>query len=654
MLRRVAQEAGAGLDRFSAGRRARLFDVKALLCATEEPSLDTLWDRLAARPFPSTTARVDRKRYDGVCPGDAARILTLAERAVAHEVDLLGSGPIRLGVSIDWLTDHKTGHSWPPAFMRDIEYNNLDRDSDVKFPWELSRLQWLIPAGQAFLLTGDERYARAVGEVIDQWIAGNPYAGTVNWSCTMEVALRMASWTWFFHALGRSRSWADPAFRGRFLVSLFLHGRFTAKYLEHSDVNGNHCTADAAGLVFAGLFFDRGSEPARWLRMGWDLLVEELPKQVTPDGVDYEASLAYHRLVLELFLWPALYRESCGLTTPAPYRQRLNAMARYVVAYSRRDGSTPLLGDADDGRMLPFGGQPLTDHRYLIGLVALAGDDGLMPLFSGPASEVFWACGEEAVGRLTNTDQAQPTSCAFADAGYFVMRNSHDHVFVDCAPVGLAGRGGHGHNDCLSFEAALDGVLLVSDCGSYVYTASAAERNRFRSTAYHNTPQVDGEEINRFVGWDHLWTLHDDAVAQVARWEAGFEADTFAGAHSGYHRLGGGVTPSRTLTLAHRSHALTISDVIGGTGEHSVMIPLHLAPGVMVRHTGPRELRLVAGGREFRLSWSSPHRWTFEIERGRISPRYGVVAVSVRLAWRSAARLPTSLTMCIAPAALQP
>ncbi len=35
------------------------------------------------------------------------------------------------------------------------------------------------------------------------------------------------------------------------------------------------------------------------------------------------------------------------------------------------------------------------------------------------------------------------------------MRNNVDHVFIDCGPLGLAGRGGHGHNDCLAFEAVL-------------------------------------------------------------------------------------------------------------------------------------------------------------------------------------------------------
>ncbi|WP_373565591.1 heparinase II/III family protein, partial [Staphylococcus aureus] len=89
-----------------------------------------------------------------------------AENALAHRVDLLGSGPKELGTQIEWHTDFKTGLSWPPRYFSDIDYNNLGRPSDVKVPWELSRLQWLIPVGQAFLLTRDDRYAAEVRDVL--------------------------------------------------------------------------------------------------------------------------------------------------------------------------------------------------------------------------------------------------------------------------------------------------------------------------------------------------------------------------------------------------------------------------------------------------------------------------------------------------------
>jgi hypothetical protein len=651
IARRLLYEVGAQSDRLAAPSRARRFTLGRLLKACAAPDLDSLWCRLAGRPLPAQTRPPDISAYRRLCPGDEERVLAAAETALAHRVRLLGPEVTDLGLRIDWLRDYKTDVAWPRRYMRDITYVNPADDSDVKVPWELSRMQWLIPAGQAFLLTGDERYAEGVRDLLDDWIAANPYAQTVNWSCTMEVALRILSWTWFQSVFGASRAWGDTGFRERFLRSLYLHGDFTERHIELSDVNGNHCTADAAGLVIAGLHFGGGGGPSRWLAKGWQLLCTELPCQVHEDGVDFEASVAYHRLVAELFLMPALHREALGLEVPSSYRERVTAMARFTAAYCRPDGSVPLWGDADDARALPLGGQSVNDHRYLAGLVGAAWDvPDLRQAFGGDPSEIFWILGKEAVESLPRRPRppAPPSSHAFVNGGFFVMRNAVDHVFLDCGPIGLAGRGGHGHNDCLSFEAVLDGVLLVSDCGAFAYTGSFAERNRFRSTAYHNTPRVDDEEINRFRP-ELLWHLENDAKPELRRFERGPERDLFCGAHAGYRRLMEPVTPVRTVELDHRSHELRIRDEFEGAGHHRYEIPLHLAAGVTATPTAPGVVELRARDRRFRLEWDPWPSWSLAIGESRISPSYGVAVPCVRLAWSREGEVEPALSLRFAP-----
>lgn len=648
-------ELNAQTDRFRAPRRAQLLDADALLTCTDVRSIDELWARLSDRLYPTPTSRVAISDYVRTCPDDAPRIISAADEAVARRVSLLGTGSIHLATPIDWHIDYKTGRSWPVAFMRSINYTNLGSPSDVKVPWEISRLQWLMPAGQAYLLTGDERYASAVRDVLDEWIGANPYAHGVNWACTMEVAMRILSWTWFFHVFCRSEAWSDGEFRSRFLRTLYLHGEFTNRYLERSDVNGNHFTADAAALVFAGHFFGAGQAPARWAANGWQYLCDELPRQVTPDGVDFEGSIPYHRLVLELFFLAARFREAVGLPVNDDYRARVIEMARFSQAYTRQDGTTPLLGDADDARALPFGGQAIGDHRYIAGLVGAHWNcPDLIDGFSGPLPEIVWSLGLKAAARLSYEGQgpAAARSKAFTDAGYFVMRNERDHVFVDAGAVGQAGRGGHGHNDCLSFEAVLDGVHLVSDCGAYLYTADAAERNCFRSTASHNTPQVDGEEINRFIRWDYLWTLHFDAQPQVREWEPGDTRDRLVASHAGYRRLDGNVEPTRTVTLCHDTHTLVVQDVIQGAGEHAVTIPIQLAPGVSARVQEDGTVLLEAGDRVFTVTAASADAWRVGIAQGRVSPSYGVVTPASKVIWQRTGSLPASLTVTIAPRAL--
>jgi hypothetical protein len=634
-------------ERILAPRRGRQFNGRTLLAQTSAHDLAELWEELRNRPYPALTSAPDGD-YDELCPGDRARILQLAERAIQRTVDVLGSGPTNLGRPACWNRDPKTGHAWPDGFAGRIDYADLGRPSDVKLPWEISRMQWLLPAGQAYLLTGDERYAAAAKELLEEWIAANRYAQSVNWCVAMEAALRIMSWTWLFQVLSGSASWSDPGFRTRFLTALYLHADFVERNLERGDVNGNHYTADAAGLVFAGLFFGRGRRSERWSRVGWQILTDELPRQVFADGVDFEASTAYHRLVTELFLLPALYRERLGLDVPSSYRDRVIAMARFAATYSRPDGTTPLWGDADDARALPLGGQSLNDHRYLAGLVGASwGIDELSERFTGPRAEVLWLLGSAAARKLPSDAEPPAESLAFPNGGFYVMRTERDHVFIDCGPVGLAGRGGHGHNDCLSFEAVLDGVHLVSDCGSYAYTGSAAWREQFRSTAFHNTPVVDGHEQNRPASPASLWQLTYDAIPEVELWETSPLLDRFRGGHAGFQRLAHPVTLVRTIELERGAHRLTVHDDFGGGERHRICVPFHLAVGVVAGEQEPGRWSLDANGRRF-LFTVSPGRWHVRLKPAWISRSYGVKEPSSCLEL-TLEGMPQPLTVVIEP-----
>lgn len=646
IVRRLTQEARMEAERFVAPVFAMSISGHRLAGWAGLASVDELWRELASRPFPARTGPIDRAAYDAEFPGSSDVIFAAAERALNYEVDLLGTGPIHLGQKIDWLQDFKTGDRWPVQFCRAIDYLNKGRPSDVKVPWEISRLQWLLPVGQAFLLSGgDERYAQGVRDVLESWIASNPYAYSVNWSCTMEPALRLQAWTWLFHVFAGSKSWADTKFRDKFLTSLYLHGAFTEIHIERSSVNGNHLTADAAGLVFAGLFFGGIGAADRWATAGWRTLREEIVKQVHPDGVDFEASVPYHRLVTELFVGPARYRKALGIAMDDTYAQRLAAMARFTAAYMRPDGSSPHWGDADDGRGLPLGTQALDDHRYLPGLIS---DALTKPVISSPVGpsgdELYW----HGVNTTCVSTSDPVASVAFTDGGVYILADENNHVFIDCGPVGLAGLGGHGHNDALSLEAWLSGVPLIMDPGSYVYTADFDARNRFRSTASHNTVQVDGAEINRLHAPDNLWNLHEDAKAHLVTFESDGVAARFTGEHQGYKRLPDPVLIRRTVALEHGSGKLTIIDDVEASATHSLSVPLHLAPGVAIQET-LEGFVLTTHGKQFDLAWSG-EGWSATTQDTQVSPSYGVLLPSSKIVW-TAQLGSTRLSVCIKPRA---
>src|SRR5262249_33653523 len=298
--------------------------------------------------------------------------------------------------------------------------------------------------------------------------------------CAMDVALRAVSWIWAFYFFAAAEACRSDRFRGRFLRALLLHGEYIATHLERADGNGNHYLCDGVGLVFLGVFFGGVRKASGWLATGRSIVVEEIARQTSEDGVDFEQSTAYHRLVLEAFLTSYLLLRAAGEPAPEAAWTRLRRMCEFVEAYTKPDGSAPLIGDADDGRIQKLGAQALNDHRYLLSTGAVIFE---RPDFARAAgrfwAESFWLLGPEGADAF---DRLPHVSCpirsrAFDEGGVFVLRSDRAHVIVDCAEVGMRGRGGHGHNDILSFELWLDGINWITDCGAYLCTAAREWRD---------------------------------------------------------------------------------------------------------------------------------------------------------------------------------
>lgn len=574
-------------------------------------------------------------------------ILERAARAMEREVDFLGSGPHTLGTPVDWPLDFKSGTRWAMRASHRLQINDLGNPSDIKVIWELSRLQWLLPVGQAYLLDRDETRAEFARVIIEEWLVANPVCAGPNWICAMDVALRAISMIWLAQAFRDSETWRDPIFQERLIKSLILHGRFIDGNLEFADVNGNHLTADLAGLVLIGIALGGRGLAGKWSDKGWRILCDEFPSQVPDDGVCREGSLPYHRLVAELFLLPALARRNVGLNVGTEYVARLQKMGAFSAAATAPDGEVPVWGDADDGRALPLGTQRINDHRYLAEMMSALSHVPEKPRYD----ETLWWFG---TGNSAPTPSRSETltSATFAESGVFVLRGADEHVFVDAGPVGMDGRGGHGHNDCLSFAASLDGTALVVDPGSYVYTPDYATRNRFRSTFAHNTPGIDGEEINRFNP-RQLWRLSNDAVPDVRHWSSSGDVDLLVAAHTGYQRLSPPVTPVRGFMLERSTHRLIVADGFEGTGAHEIRIPYTFAPGAVIEVVADGVWRIKRGGKIFAMVASDPADWQASVGEAGFSPSYGVIQPAPSLTL-SRTGLLTPLAVALMPVSAMP
>jgi uncharacterized heparinase superfamily protein len=216
-----------------------------------------------------------------------------------------------------------------------------------------------------------------------------------------------------------------------------------------------------------------------------------------------------------------------------------------------------------------------------------------------------------------------------------VTRTAAGHYLaVTNGIVGTKGFGNHKHNDQLSFEYHHGGVALVVDAGSYVYTSDPDARNLFRSTACHNTVQVDGVEQNDLRP-EWLFRLFETANAEHVSFVDGADASEYVGRHHGYERLPDPVTHERVIRLHKASGRLDLVDRLRGRGEHDVRWHFHLAPGVEAAPLDPGALALSAGGGRWRLQY--PPWLQASIDPAAYSPSYGVkvaclaVTLSARL-----------------------
>ncbi len=576
--------------------------------------------------------------------GRRDRILREADAARAHRFALLGSGARDLGPRLPWHADFKSGRSWDKrAYFEDLRAGleqSFGQGADVKVPWELSRFQHLPLLGQALWLSGNRQYYEEFrGEVVD-WIAENRPGRGVNWTCTMDVAIRAVNWVWAW-VLFRPEILVDRPFASLFLRSLFVHGRFIAANLENGHpVTSNHYFADLVGLLFLGTLFRGAPEADDWKGMAVTEIVRENERQTLPDGVDFEASTAYHRLMTEMALTSLLLLERAGFRLPA-MRARVRRMVEYVAHYTKPDGRAPQIGDNDDGRLQILGDHDADrrDHRHLL---AVAGcvfdDDALFSLAGDRWEEAFWLFGEDCARRLERRSRASRVTVTgrhFQSAGTVVLRHDDLYAFLDAGPVGLEGQGTHAHNDTLAVEIQAFGRDLIVDPGTGTYTPDLVLRDRFRSTSFHNTVRVDGEEINPIPKTPFVLPGADRP--RVLRFESRAGFDLVDALHHGYTRLPDPVVHRRIVLLNKRTRRFVIEDRLEGRSRHRIEWFFHLAPQFSPAFppSGPPE-RFVADEVELELApIALPEGARAHLEEGLFSAGYGRLerAPVVRYDW---------------------
>ena len=371
-----------------------------------------------------------------------------------------------------------------------------------------------------------------------------------------------------------------------------------------------------------------------------------MEQEVYPDGVDYEKSTSYQRLVLELFYTPTILCRINKISMPTAFMQRLEKMFEYVQHYTRSDGSIPLFGDADDGRLFRYLSEDdINDHRHTLSVGSILFERSDLAQAAGKFSQdALWLLGGEGfeTSQRLRDDSKPLTSRAFPDGGFYIMRSERLHVMIDAGDLGMRGLGGHGHNDTLSFELWNDGESIIVDSGTYAYTSDVAARQELRGVRAHNTVMVDKKETAKFVG---LWMiLKDDTNPLVHEWKTSEALDVLEASHRAYASLPHPLVHRRRFELDKKIFQLKITDFFDGKGQHSVENFLHFAPSITLEIIDSTTVHARSPKNRYRIqadvgAFSQTETW--------YSPSYGVRKKKQTLTLQQRLQAPAKTNMLI-------
>jgi hypothetical protein len=609
-----------------------LMQSRGLFAATAAPSeaIDARWGR------PWCAPPADQSK--------AAQVHEEATRLLGGQLEVFGQ-TVELSNGIpEWNSDPMTGVRIPSTFGLFIDFRHIGEGVDIKFLWEVNRHLWWVPLAQHYSMTGARPSLDRLGKLLESWLDACPYAQGANWSSPVEHGIRLINWSLVWHLIGGDDSALFEGEQGRrllarWLESIYQHIRFASdNYSLHSSAD-NHLIGEAAGVYVAAHTWDRWSETRRLRRDAKVILEREALLQFSPDGVNREQAMCYHKFSLQFLIASGLCARASSDDFSAAFWSRIEASVSFMASMMDCSGHLPAIGDSDDGEVWRLGQGP--DFNSYVSMVAIsaalfsrrdlqakalscnANGDQQVPWLKGLASP------EADVAALRNLGSR------FEDGGYVILgQNLHSadefRATFDCGPLGSNRIAGHGHADALSVVVGWRGVPLLVDPGTYCYNAAPQYRHFFRGTYAHNTLVVDHCDQSEY-GASFLW-LRDVNCMVVG--EQGAPRQSVHASHDGYRRLADPVTHHRRVTLDDDGGPLLIEDWLECRQPHDVELLWHAASGATLALVEQQTWRLDAGEQEVWLTIDGP-AVEATVVVGRESPPQGWV--SSRFYERSAA-----------------
>ncbi|MFC7675172.1 alginate lyase family protein [Mycolicibacterium sp. GCM10028919] len=535
---------------------------------------------------------LDRSRARAMAdahPRWAADLVDAAERAARLEVTYFGYPTVLVPAPVDWHFDPVSKTTWPTTASSAIDYRTAA--GDVKWIWELNRLQHLPLLAQAWLITGEARFSAAAFDQLDDWIRQNPPGVGIGWRNPFEPGVRAISIALALQGLRDSPDLTTDRF-GRITDMLVATAQCCWSDRSRFSSANNHLVGELAGLAVVALLFPDLPAATTWERRAVRELEVQADLQILDDGAGAEQAVGYQVFTAELLLVVGALLRDRDDQMPDGIRRALIRGGHYLAALVGDGDPAPRIGDDDEGFAFRLDGSPLRSVRDHLGLVAAVTGDPVSSHDGTASWTSAWFGGLAGSGMPTDATSSLETvgdSHHAPTGGLVILRSDRRRVVMDVGPLGFLAIAAHGHADALSVTVALDGEDLIGDPGAASYYGHPEWRGIHRGTRVHPTVEVDDVDQSVMAG-PFMWSRHAEVRVNAVDLAAGIvDAE-----HDGYLRLPDPVRHRRWLLAPPDEDWVLVVDHVKGRGRHHVRTSWPLAPELDVARA--RDGHLVTRG----------------------------------------------------------
>jgi glycosyltransferase involved in cell wall biosynthesis len=574
-----------------AWRAARLVDgltgrdglrevTDARMLASSRPDWDALMQ--AFRDGTGRSVLLDGDRADRICrerPTEVAALLVEAEKLIAGQRAYFGCPSVNVGSPVDWNYDPVNDYRWPAVAGSRI--NHRVASSDPKWIWELNRLQHLPVLAQAWLFTGDPRFAEAAFDDLESWLEQNPIGTGIAWRGSFEVGIRAISVAVALQGLRHSPAMTTRRYRA-VIRMLDASARYCWSGRSRFSSANNHLIGELAGLITVQSLIPELKVPASRRECAIESLAAEADRQILPDGAGAEQSIAYQMFAAELLAVAVVLLRLRGDHVPSQLVAALDRSADYLAALVGSDDPSPRYGDDDDSFALRLGAEPKRTVRQHLGIVAAITESGVAAAYGETTLTSAWiaAALDTRTGEIgTGVGRCGATTGFYAPhGGLVVLRNGGDRLTMDVGPLGYLSIAAHGHADALAVTLSAQGREVIVDPGTASFYGKPEWRAVHRGTRAHPTVCVDGADQSA-TGGTFYWRRHAATTVRSVDLDRGIvDAE-----HDGYRRLEDPVMHRRWLVAPPGDATVAIVDWLDGRSTHDVAVswPLHPELDVM-------------------------------------------------------------------------